>query len=72
MEDHENKLTFRQFSEKIINSKYGRALELFSTLLSAISCIVFIVSTYLDSDIIWFDEIDYSIIIIYIFEYFLK
>ena len=50
VDDIEMKTTLRQILEKFITSKYGQYIEIFSTFISLVSCIIYVVSTYIDED----------------------
>jgi hypothetical protein len=65
-------VSLRLFIEKYLTSKGGRYFEMFSAFGSFISCMFYIVSTYLDNGISFLEYIDISIMCLYFLEYLLR
>ena len=72
VEDYQNKVTMRFFIEKILTSKFGRYFEIFSACGSFISCVLYIASTYMETGILWLEDIDLVVMIVYFVEYLLR
>lgn len=72
VEDFQNRVTLRSFIEKILTSKLGKYLEIFSAFGSFLGVCVYIVSTYIDGGISWMYSIDLAVMIVYLIEYLLR
>ena len=66
------KISVRQIIEKFLNQKYGRYIELVSSLISLFSCIIWLVQSYVGHKLEWFESVDIAFLIYYLLEYTLR
>mgnify|MGYP000884324234 FL=1 len=71
VDEGETKTTARQVIEKFLNGRYGHLIEYISTFLSAFSCVVYLVTTYM-SYFEWFKACNLGIELFYLIEYILR
>lgn len=72
MEDFQSHMTVRLLVEKVLTSKWGRYVEIFSAYFSFFACVLYVVSTYFEGGIWWMESIDLAIMIMYVIEYALR
>ena len=62
----------RQNIEKVLNGNYGKLIEKFSTFLSFFSIVVYVIRTYVDDEVKWFNYVDIGIMVFYLIQYALE
>lgn len=72
IEDYEQKITLRLYVEKYLTSTIGRYFEIFSALGSFVSCLFYIICTYVEELYVYLLYIDFGILIVYIAEFLLR
>mmetsp|Transcript_10606 Transcript_10606/g.9174 ORF Transcript_10606/g.9174 Transcript_10606/m.9174 type:complete len:91 (+) Transcript_10606:19-291(+) len=72
IDENETKATLRQNIEKVLNGNYGKLIEKFSTFLSFFSIVVYVIRTYVDDEVKWFNYVDIGIMVFYLIQYALE
>lgn len=72
VENFENRITLRLYIERFLTSRSGRYFEILSAFFSFLTCMIYIISTYLEEGIFWQESLDLAIMSLFLAEYIFR